>query len=343
MYFDMMIGVRSVRSQSFHPAPGGSLKLTTIIRKKDMNGMTRKRRTRRKKKRNFHFAFLFVGFFIGFAILFVFNIPFRDQIFKRVMGVDVPENAIILAVGLDGINPVRSDTIILLTLNIEAGEVFAFSIPRDTRLYVPDRGYDKANHAYAWGGIPLLKTSLENALHIEIPYYIEADFDGFAQLVDILGGVNIDIEKDMYYVDRAQDLVIDLTAGRQRIDGDMALQYVRFRSDRLGDIGRIERQQNFIQALIKELESPTRLPYIPQIVNEMREAVHTNLPSEDIISLALWYKGLDNTALSLMTLPGQATYLDGVSYWEPELDEGRSIIEEFFTREKESNDHERNH
>ncbi|HSV30906.1 MAG TPA: LCP family protein [Atribacteraceae bacterium] len=293
---------------------------------------------REKKRRSYNFIFLFIGFFIGFVVLFVFNVPFRDQIFKRVMGVDSPEDTIILVVGQDGINPVRSDTIILVCLNTEAGEVLFLSVPRDSRLYLPERGYDKANHAYSRGGVELLRGTLENAFQMVIPHFVETDYKGFSKIVDALGGVEIDVEKDMYYVDRAQDLYINLSAGRQRLDGEKALQYVRYRTDPLGDIGRIERQKTFIQALIKEMENPAHLPRFPQIINELRNAFHTNIPAESIISLALWYKGLSSENLSLETLPGKATHIGGVSYWEPDLVKSRTLIEEFFAREKVLND-----
>jgi len=301
--------------------------------------MEKRRKKRKKKKKNsLKITLLFMGFFLGFLLLFVFNVPFRDQIFKHVMGIDNPESTTILVVGQDGINPVRSDTIILLCLNTESGEVLFYSVPRDTRLLLPNRSYDKANHAYAMGGAELLRETLTSSLRMNIPYFVETDFEGFAQVVDTVGGVEIEVEQDMRYVDRAQDLHINLRMGKQRLDGDKALQYVRFRNDGMGDLGRIRRQQKFIEALLKEIESPAHLPHIPQIINDLRDAVHTDIPTENLIGLALWFKGLADGTIQLEMLPGEPTYIDGVSYYEPDLEAGRHILQEFFARKKSADD-----
>ncbi len=300
--------------------------------------MEKRRKKRKKKRSSLKIGFAFIGFFLGFLVLFVFNVPFRDQIFRHVMGIDNPESTVILVVGQDGINPVRSDTIILLCLNTDSGEVLFYSIPRDTRLMLPDRYYDKANHAYSRGGAEMLRETLENAFRMHIHYYVETDFEGFADIVDTLGGIEIEVEQDMYYVDRAQDLRIDLRKGKQMLSGDQALQYVRYRSDGLGDLGRISRQQKFIDALLREIESPAHLPQIPQIINELRDAVGTDIPTEKLISLALWFKGLSEGTIKLEMLPGDATYIEGVSYYEPDLEAGRQELQEFFARKKSGND-----
>lgn len=299
-------------------------------------------------KRSLKAFYVILGFLVGFVLLFVlvllgFEAPFRWTVVKKVMGYVVPESTCILVVGQDSIKPLRSDTIILLCVNTEAGEILLFSVPRDSRMLIPGVGYDKANHAYARGGIELLRKTLEQNLRVEIPYFVEVNYEAFEQVVDALGGVEIEVEKPMYYVDRAQGLVINLKPGKQVLDGKKALQYVRFRHDPLGDIGRIKRQQAFLQALLAKAQDPAILGNLPSLFESLRASLHTNIPLENILQLALWFKGLENKQVSMDILPGEPTYLNGLSFWEPHLEAAQEKIQEFFARRRDAGESSGNH
>lgn len=290
-------------------------------------------------RRSWKVFYLILGFLIGFGVLFALALfgvraPFRWTVVKKVMGYVTPENTCILIVGQDNIKPLRSDTIILAFVNTKLGEVLLLSVPRDSRLPIPGVGYDKANHAYARGGIELLKKTLEGSLGIEIPYFVEVNYEAFEKVVDALGGVEVEVEKPMYYVDRAQGLFINLKPGKQVLNGEKALQYVRFRHDPLGDIGRIKRQQAFLQALIAKAQDPSTLAHLPALFESLKQALHTNIPLENILQLALWFKGLEEKAVTMDILPGEPVYLNGLSFWEPQLDVAREKIHEFFARER---------
>lgn len=294
-------------------------------------------------KRGWKIFYLILGFLIGFALLFVlllfgFETPFRWTVVKKVMGYVAPENTCILVVGQDSIKPLRSDTIILVLVNTKSEEVLLFSIPRDSRMLIPGVGYDKANHAYARGGVELLKETLEKSLYIEIPYFVEVNYEAFEQVVDALGGVEVEVEKPMYYVDRAQGLVINLKPGKQVLNGKKALQYVRFRHDPLGDIGRIRRQQTFLQALLAKAQDPAILAHLPSLLESLKTALHTNIPLEKVLQLALWFKGLEEKRVGMDILPGEPIYLNGLSFWEPNLEVAREKIREFFTRERRADE-----
>jgi len=289
--------------------------------------------------------YVFLGFFIGVVVLFGFMLfgienPFRLNLVKKVIDYTVartlPETFCALVVGQDSIKPVRSDTILLLSVNTRTEEIFLFSIPRDTRLLIPGVGYDKVNHAYARGGIALLKKTLEEALGIRIPYFVEINYDGFEKVIDALGGVEIEVEKPLRYVDKAQDLYIDIAAGKQILNGKKALQYVRFRHDPLGDIGRIKRQQSFIKALLTKMDDSSLLMNVSSIIEELKKSVNTNIPSEDVVQLALWFRGLKERKFETETMPGEPTYVNGVSFWEPDLAASRTLIQNFLAKEKES-------
>lgn len=97
--------------------------------------------------------------------------------------------------------------------------VSLLSIPRDTRVRIPGHGWDKINHAYAFGGHKLTQQTTEELLGIQVNNYVMVDFSGFESLVDAIGGIDIDVEKDMYYYDDWDDFLIDLPAGQQHLDG----------------------------------------------------------------------------------------------------------------------------
>ena len=126
------------------------------------------------------------------------------------------------------------------------------SIPRDSRVKIDGHGWDKINHAYAYGGSKLSKSVVEKLLGIPIEYTVVMNFQGFVRMIDALGGVTIDVEKRMYYSDPYDDdrgLYIDLHPGVQKLNGKAAIEYVRYR-DEEGDIGRVARQQKFLTALL---------------------------------------------------------------------------------------------
>lgn len=289
------------------------------------------RRKKTKPRRWLKFVYLFIGFVIGFVIFFGVRSPFRNEIVREVVGRNTLGNTCILLVGQDGIQPLRSDTIILACINADQGEVLLFSIPRDSRLNIPDQGFDKVNHAYARGGIKLLKETLEKSLGISIPYFAEVGYEGFEEVIDLLGGVEIEVEEALSYTDRAQGLVIDIPAGKQVLDGEKALQYVRYRNDKLGDIGRIQRQQKFIQAILKEVSDLSNITKAGEILNRVSQALVTNMEVESMIQLAVWFDSLEEQSVEFAVMPGEPVYIDGVSYWEPNLDETRELIHTFFS------------
>jgi LCP family protein required for cell wall assembly len=141
---------------------------------------------------------------------------------------------------------------IVASVDPRAGTVNMLSIPRDTRVVIPGRsGYDKITHAYAYGGAALATRTVEAFLGVPINYYLAT---GRALSVSsIFGGVDMYVEQDMNYDDPYAGLSINLRKGSQHLDGEKAGQYIRFRHDELGDIGRVHRQQRFMKAMSDEM------------------------------------------------------------------------------------------
>ena len=150
-----------------------------------------------------------------------------------------------------------SDSMLLLRFDPNRDYVSVLSIPRDTKTVVPGRGVTKINSANYHGGPALAAESVSNLLSdVTIDRYIRVNVQGIEKLIDALGGVNVYVPQDMKYTDHSQHLYINLKKGQQYLDGNKALQFLRFRYDAYGDIGRVQRQQTFMRALVEEALSP---------------------------------------------------------------------------------------
>lgn len=227
----------------------------------------------------------------------------------------------------------RSDTLFLVSIDPKTHKVFQLSIPRDTRVQIPKHGWDKINHAYALGGKDLTIATVEKFLGIKVHHAVEIDFHGFYRIVDAIGGVDIDVEKRMYYEDPWDEdggLVIDLQPGMQHMDGKTAITYVRYR-DGDGDIGRIKRQQKFMRAVIEKVSSPSIITRLPVIISEISSAVETDLSTLELINLGRFFKESKEQGLetNMGMVPGGGYYIRGISYWIPDMETLLNGIDEF--------------
>lgn len=237
-----------------------------------------------------------------------------------------PVNILLMGVDKRPYDIGRSDTMILMSLDPSHNELRLLDIPRDTRAEIPGHGIAKINSAYAWGGPVLAEASVSGLLGVPIDYYVEVDLSGAAKVIDTLGGVTIDVPRAMNYDDPTQDLHIHLKAGLQHLDGQQAIEFARWRSDGLGDIGRIGRQQDLIRALLSQVATPSVVPKIPALLVEARGAVRTDIPLSVQLSLAV--SGYDSYRNGLVTetLPGTPKYIDKLSYWVPDQSATQALL-----------------
>lgn len=219
---------------------------------------------------------------------------------------------------------VRTDTIVAVGIRNRGTSVAALSVPRDTLVEVPGYGVTRVNAAHMEGGVKLTIETLEGFLDVPLQYYAKTNFAGFAGLIDFFGGIMIDVERDMQYTDYSQGLFIDLEQGYQQLNGDQALQYARFRNDRLGDIGRVGRQQKVLKALAKEALTFKNILKWPQAYRMIKENSDTNLTLGDIIRLGWTLRKFSFEDFHLSTLPGQ---FYGV-YWQAHMDEVTEAVRE---------------
>lgn len=229
-------------------------------------------------------------------------------------------------------SPRRSDTMILASINKEDGSVSLLSIPRDTRVLIPGhKDFDKIAHAYFYGGPQLAVRTVENFLQQPVHHYIALNWQTFIRLVDVVGGVNLYVERDMHYHDPYANLNISLQKGYQRLDGHKAGEYVRFRSDELGDIGRVQRQQKFIKAWCNEALNSGIIFKISEIIKIAEENIQTDMPATEIIKVAYNIKWLTVSNVHIEMLPGRFATVGGLSYWAPDTEQVAKVVNRMFS------------
>ena len=218
----------------------------------------------------------------------------------------------------------RSDTLFVVMFDTKNKSASLLSVPRDTRVRIKGHGWDKINHAYAYGGRELTQATTEELLGLHINNYVMVDFKGFTGLVDAIGGVDINVEKDMYYKDSWDGFTVDLKKGMQHLDGKSAIQYVRYR-DEEGDIGRIRRQQHFLMAVYDKISSAEMLLHVPGLAKQLTSMVKTDLPISDMLDLGrALHSMVKEKGLAMATVPGTPRYIDGISYWLPDITDLRA-------------------
>ncbi|TBL69392.1 LCP family protein [Paenibacillus thalictri] len=181
----------------------------------------------------------------------------------------------------------RSDSMMVASIDPVTKKSYLFSILRDTYVKIPSYGEDRINTALALGGPDLAMKTVSDLLGIPIQYYVYTDFVGFIALVDAIGGIDLDVEKNMKYSDSEDDHIydIDLKKGMQHMNGKTALQYVRFRHDALSDFARTERQRKFLQAVAQKMQTTSSLLKLPRILSSIDPYIETNITTTDMLKL----------------------------------------------------------
>ena len=240
----------------------------------------------------------------------------------------------VLVLGLDGSdgaddpsNPRRTDTILLVSFDLEQKGVSVLSIPRDTRLQIAGKkGYDKVNHAYVYGGEKLSRQTIANFLNVPIHHSVVLDAKGFMQIVDVLGGVGLYVENEMNYEDPYQGLSIHLKKGYQRLSGEQSIKYIKFRSDELGDIGRVLRQQKFLKAFAAELFSFKAVSKSSYLKDAFTQAILTDMTLPSVVKAGRAFKKYSQDGVVFEVLPGGFATIGGVSYWATDRQEVSAVL-----------------
>ncbi len=210
--------------------------------------------------------------------------------------------------------PGRPDTILLLMVPKSSRGAALLSIPRDTLVRFPNGGVRRINSSVPEGGVDLARELVSDLVGLPVHRHVVVDFGGFVELVDALGGVEVAVDKRMKYEDKAGGYSIDLEPGVYHMDGEMALSFVRYRQDGLGDISRTARQQEFVKAFIREAGSFRAIPSYPNMLRVAQKCADTDMTVKEVAAVAWRLRRLDSDTINSATLPG---YFKG-AYWDPD-------------------------
>jgi polyisoprenyl-teichoic acid--peptidoglycan teichoic acid transferase len=214
----------------------------------------------------------------------------RDKSDKRTekvaLGKKQPFSVLMLGVDERKGDRGRSDTMIVLAVNPDTNSVKMLSIPRDTRTEIVGHGTtDKINHAYAFGGVKMAMDTAENFLDIPIDYYMKINMEGFKDIVDAVGGITVNNDRDFSYGG------VHFPTGEITLTGEKALLYSRSRhEDGRGDFGRQLRQREIIQQVMKEGASVSTLTNYGSIFDALSKNVKTNLTFDEMVAIQQNYK-----------------------------------------------------
>ncbi len=252
----------------------------------------------------------------------------------------------ILLLGVDE-GGMRSDTIMLASLNGRTGRLSVLSIPRDTRVLV-GRSYQKINAAIGIGAQEVRKGNMKEPEELSVQkvklltglpihYFMSVNFDGFMKIIDALGGVEFDVPFRMKYDDPIQNLHIDLQPGLQTLNGKQAHDFVRFRKGNpgypgyaMGDLGRVEAQQAFIKALIEQKVTAKNILKADEIFEVVCQNVRTNYTARDLVKHLGSIRKISADTMNMYQLPGAPQTIGGASYYICNDAKTQELIETVF-------------
>jgi LCP family protein required for cell wall assembly len=230
----------------------------------------------------------------------------------------------------------RSDLIILSRMDFENQAAYLLSIPRDTWVRLPgSRRHSKINAAHAIGGARYAARAVEGLVGVRPEYMLTLDYQGFARVIDALGGIDLYVDRNMDYDDNWGDLHIHLKKGQQHLNGEQALGFVRFRHADRGpsdsDFKRAERQQRLLTALKAKLKNPLTWPRLPYACDAIRPYLSTNLTFPQLLCLGAFVPRVPPPNLRMVTLPAHSS--GAVVY--PNRRKMREVVRKYFAARDE--------
>jgi len=224
----------------------------------------------------------------------------------------------------------RSDTLIVAHVDPQTKTVAMMSIPRDSRVTIPGHGTDKINSAAQLGGPALTIKTVTAFTGLPISHYVVLDFNGFKSIVDAMGGVTLDVPfriDDVMAANHVRSAQV-IEKGVQKLDGAHALTFVRARHQFPSqDIQRMANQQYFMKELVKQAKQQAANPFKTfAIVNAFARAVKTDLTIQELAGLAIDFKGMQDSDMQTVTMPGGDKTINGISYIIPDISGMKEIV-----------------
>lgn len=241
----------------------------------------------------------------------------------------------ILLIGQDrreGEDRARSDAMILVTIHKERKSIVLTSFLRDLYVQIPGYGSNRINASYAWGGMKLLNETLEQNFGIYVDGNVEVDFNQFSQIVDLVGGVEIELRGDEARMINSE-VGGSLAEGTQKLNGAQALSYARIRKlDADGDFSRTQRQRTLIDAIIRQVKDAGMLKLL-SIVDDVLPMVTTDMSNSEILGYAAaLLPMLSRASITSQRIPADGAYtyasVDGMSVLKADMEANRKILQE---------------
>ncbi|HDK7168169.1 MAG: LCP family protein [Clostridium botulinum] len=311
------------------------------------NDIKKKKKTsKRKKSRSLKIIIILFSFIILLGILgYFYLLGFTNnsklgegKINTKKAEAGEPVNILVMGVDIGDPNskeasdPKRTDTMLVVNYNPKTKNINMVSVPRDTRVTMNGKKI-KINSAHAINGVNGSIAAVENLLGIEINNYAKIDYEGFRKVIDAIGGVEMDITRNMNYDDPSQNLHIHFQKGTTvHLDGKKAEEFFRWRKNNNGtgfadgDLGRIENQHKFISKVVEKVKSPSIIPKIPNILSTIPDYVETDMSPEEIIKYGYAVTKGDKSSINMITLQGEAKYIGNVSYFIYDREKNRDIV-----------------
>lgn len=243
------------------------------------------------------------------------------------------DNVSILFIGVDdsdmrkGTGNSRSDALLLATLNNESKTVKLLSIPRDSYVYDPGRKRkDKITHAHAFGGTEGTIHTVENMLEVPIDYYVKMNFNAFIDIVDAVGGIDVEVPYDHIELDEDDQLTIELKKGVQHLDGRHALALARTRKLD-SDVERGKRQQLILEAIMKNALSIKSVTKYGDVIDAVGDNMKTDMTMNEMKSFLEYVKG-GLPEITMLNLVGEDDWSNGPYYWQLDEKELKATIQE---------------
>lgn len=306
------------------------------------NTFSKIKNTKHKGRKLFKAAKIIIALFLVISVLSVMGLfmNIKNTITTKAEspGLFKPVNILVLgmdigAVGQENDDSIkRTDTIMLVNYNPKTKATKIVSIPRDTKITENNSNY-KINAAYVKGGDKKVKQVVEDLLGIKVNYTVKVNYEAFRNVIDAIGGVDMDITQDMIYDDDGQNLHINFKGGTTvHLDGKKAEEFFRWRKNNdgtglaTGDIGRIENQHKFIQKVIKKFANPITILRMPIIFTSIGKNIDTNMGAFNILRYSLKFL-IHKNKMEMVTLEGTPKMIGGQSYLVLDNNKNKNLID----------------
>lgn len=268
------------------------------------------------------FSLLF--FIVGGFVLYNSNVGDGEDIEELDRFVpNTRRNIVVFGTDKSGLH---ADTVLIFSISEKDEKISLVSVPRDTKVKVPGYGTHKLTEAMGFGKEKLLVPLVKEVSGIQIHDYVTVNFKAVEDIIDALGGVEFDVPQSMYHSDPEQDLLINLSPGKQKLNGDKSLQLLRFRNYPLGDITRSQVQREFIEEVFKQKANLSSLDEVPSVYKAINKNIRSSLKYSDLLDLATKVAKMQNPDFRTFELP----YILADPYVVIDMEKALPMIEAYF-------------